>query len=104
MLSTGREYDRLFMMLIVIALVTLLVYIHHVYSRLEKKQKTYNGHFDERINDLCTQMSDAQTYIQSNKQEVQEQTKETDKTSTNVGSLPTTQASEPVPFGTFNNH
>ena len=60
MLSTGREYDRFFIAIVVVALAALAFYTFHTCSSLDHKQNTIGGILRNKVNDISTQLASTQ--------------------------------------------
>ena len=92
MLSTGREFDRLFIAMLIIALTMLAVYTFKTCHNLERKQIASSNLLDQRVSYVTTQLSDTKQHVDSwlavEKQEVP-----------SVEETPPTPEPEPLPFG-----
>lgn len=63
MLTTGREFDRLFIAMLIVALTMLAVYTFKTCSKLEKKQLDSANMLEQRVSYVTSQLSDTKTNV-----------------------------------------
>lgn len=93
MLSTGREFDRLFIAMLIVALTLLAVYTFKTCNKLERKQIAASNQLEQRVSYVTSQLSDTKQHVDSwlaaDSQEAQDDEKED----------PSPPNPEPVPYG-----
>ncbi len=65
MLSTGREFDRLFIAMLIVSLTMLAVYTFKTCSKLERKQIAASNMLDQRVSYVTSQLSDTKQHVDS---------------------------------------
>jgi hypothetical protein len=93
MLSTGREFDRLFIAMLIVSLTMLAVYTFKTCNKLERKQLVASNMLDQRVSYVTSQLSDTKEHVDSwlasDAQEAQVYEEE----------APSPPDPEPVPYG-----
>ena len=65
MLSTGREFDRLFIAMLILALTMLAIYTFKTCNKLERKQLAASNMLDQRVSYVTSQLSDTKQHVDS---------------------------------------
>lgn len=65
MLSTGREFDRLFIAMLIISLSMLAIYTFKTCNKLERKQIASSNTLDKRVSYVTSQLSDTKKHVDS---------------------------------------
>ena len=63
MLSTGREFDRIFIAMLIIALSMLAIYTFKTCNNLEQKQLASSNLFEQRVSYMTSQLSDTKQHV-----------------------------------------
>jgi 5-bromo-4-chloroindolyl phosphate hydrolysis protein len=65
MLSTGREFDRLFIAMLIVSLTMLAVYTFKTCNKLERKQIAASNMLDQKVSYVTSQLSDTKQQVNS---------------------------------------
>ena len=92
MLSTGREFDRLFIAMLIIALTMLAVYTFKTCNKLERRQIASSNMLDQKVSYVSSQLSDTKQHVDSWLATDNQETKTKEE-------APPPSDPEPMPYG-----
>ena len=93
MLSTGREFDRLFIAMLIVSLTMLAVYTFKTCHRLEQKQIVSSNTLDQKVSYVTSQLSDTKQHVDAWFAEDKEEKQKSEEKS------PPPPEPEPMPYG-----
>ena len=93
MLSTGREFDRLFIAMLIVSLTMLAVYTFKTCNKLERKQLASSNMLDQRVSYVTSQLSDTKQHVDTWLAADSQETKTVEE------EAPSPPEPEPVPYG-----
>ena len=93
MLSTGREFDRLFIAMLIVSLTMLAVYTFKTCNKLERKQLASSNMLDQRVSYVTSQLSDTKQHVDAWLAADSQETKPVEE------EAPLPPEPEPVPYG-----
>jgi hypothetical protein len=100
MLSTGREFDRLFIGLLIITMTLLAIYTFKTCKTLQQSQVASANVLDQRVSYVTTQLSDTKQTVDNWVKEDEEYKHMMKKMESDAPTKESTPPSpEPLPYG-----